>query len=275
MSFTKYDRVGEDEKFQEPFPGGRTSTSTSDSTLLDEEDVRGVTQARQKFTIKWMWLVHAALLSLSFTMFVGAFFIRTSTLEHVKKFSAYSPAASAVEYQTVKFNATMGEGSPYVGKGPEVDEAWYKISYDIGDQVITDAERKIIGMPESHLRATNPKTGVEGYRVGLEVFHQLHCINLLRQVTYKDYYSQPELGFGNFAGTQEDLQMHTDHCLEILRMNAECNADIGVFTFYMEEGDPLPWPELNSYHQCRNFNKVKEWASDNSIGNMERGDVNP
>ncbi len=41
-----------------------------------------------------------------------------------------APAAKAVEYQRVKFNATMGEGSPYVGFGPEVDKAWHAISYD-------------------------------------------------------------------------------------------------------------------------------------------------
>jgi len=66
-----------------------------------------------------------------------------------------------------------------------------------------------------------------------------------------------------------------DHCLEILRMNVQCNADVGVFTFYLLEGDPLPWPELNSWHQCRNFDRVREWALDNSVGNMERGDVSP
>lgn len=167
----------------------------------------------------------------------------------------------------------MGEGSPYVGFGPEVDEAWHKISYDIGDQMITPEELKIIEMPESSLKVKHPKTGVEGYRVGLEVFHQLHCINLLRQVTYKDYYMK--LGNGNFAEGKEALTMHTDHCLEILRKNIECNADIGVFTFYMEEGDPLPWPELNSFHQCRNFEAVKAWALENSVGNMERPDVHP
>ncbi|EHL02091.1 hypothetical protein M7I_2047 [Glarea lozoyensis 74030] len=107
----------------------------------------------------------------------------------------------------VKFNGTMGEGSPYVGKGPEVDEAWHKISYDIGDQMITPEELKIIGMPESSLKVKHPQTGVEGYRVGLEVFHQLHCLNLLRQVTYKEYYT--EIGNGNFASGDEELQMHT------------------------------------------------------------------
>lgn len=80
-----------------------------------------------------------------------------------------APAASAIEYQRVKFNATMGEGSPFVGKGPSVDEAWDKISYDMGDQMITPEELKIIGMPESSLKVKHPVTGVEGYRVGLEV----------------------------------------------------------------------------------------------------------
>jgi hypothetical protein len=269
---SKYHAVQNDEKFTEVFPR-RSSTSTSDSTLLEDEEDHREPEPRSRFSGKWMWLVHAVLLLLSFTMFMSAMFTKASTLEHVRKFSAYSPAAEAVHYERVKFNATMGEGSPYVGKGAEVDKAWHAISYDIGDQVITDEELEIIGMPMTHLRAKHPKTGVEGYRVGLEVFHQLHCINLLRQVTYKDHYV--ELGNGNFAGGDEELQMHTDHCLEILRMNVQCNADVGVFTFYLMDGDPLPWPELNSYHQCRNFNAVRDWALDNSVGNMERGDVSP
>ena len=61
-------------------------------------------------------------------------------------------------------------------------------------------------MPETSLKVNNPQTGEEGYRVGMEVFHQLHCINLLRRVTYKDYYEP--LG-GEFAKGPEELQKHT------------------------------------------------------------------
>jgi hypothetical protein len=131
----------------------------------------------------------------------------------------------------------MGEGSPYVGSGPEVDKAWHAISYDskhtfdtlsdlninrlaVGDQVITNEELDIIGMPKTHLRAIHPKTGVEGYRVGLEVFHQLHCINLLRQVTYKDYYTK--LGNGNFAAGEEELQMHTGEFIQARNLKSFC-----------------------------------------------------
>lgn len=142
---SNYHAVENDEKFTEVGFPRRTSTSTSDSTLLEDEEDHTI-EPRSRWTSKWMWLVHVTLLSLSFTMFVSALFTKASTLEHVKKFSAYckllslgqcpisdrqsAPAAEAVEYKKVKFNATMGEGSPYVGKGAEVDKAWHAISYD-------------------------------------------------------------------------------------------------------------------------------------------------
>lgn len=92
----------------------------------------------------------------------------------------------------------------------------------MGDQVITNEELAIIDMPKSHLKAIHPKTGVEGYRVGLEVFHQLHCINLLRQVTYKDYYT--EVGGGDLAATKEELQMHTGK--QLLPLFIHCSTNV-------------------------------------------------
>ena len=82
--------------------------------------------------------------------------------------------------------------------------------------MITPEELRKIDMPTSSLKVKHPKTGVEGYRVGLEVFHQLHCVNLLRQVTYKDYYM--ELGNGNFAGGEKELQMHTGRSYSLHRL---------------------------------------------------------
>jgi hypothetical protein len=44
--------------------------------------------------------------------------------------------------------------------------------------------------PANAMQVTDPKTGETGYRVGLEVFHQLHCLNLLRMSTYPEYYTK-------------------------------------------------------------------------------------
>lgn len=136
----------------------------------------------------------------------------------------------------------------------------------VGDQIISGTQLQLLGMPETSLKVTHPKTGVEGYRVGLEVFHQLHCVNLLRQVTYKEHYQTVS---GGLAADSQELRMHTDHCLEILRLNVQCNADIGLFTFNTLPGEPLPWPELNTQHTCRNFDAVREWAMEHSVGNRE------
>lgn len=145
---SKYQPLGADEKFHDVVFPTRTSTSESlGSTLLEDEEDSRITEPRSRFNINWMWLVHAVLLTLSFGLFISAYFTRASTLTHVQHFSAYcesrlfllrlyllttaiAPAAKAVEYQTIKFNDTMGEHSPYVGKGPEVDKAWHAISYD-------------------------------------------------------------------------------------------------------------------------------------------------
>ena len=79
--------------------------------------------------------------------------------------------------------------SEYIGFGPEVDKAWDHITYDVGDQMITPEELNRLGLNPGSLKIKDPRTGKEGYRVGIQVFHQLHCLNLLRQDSYKDWYS--------------------------------------------------------------------------------------
>ncbi|RDW64667.1 hypothetical protein BP6252_10318 [Coleophoma cylindrospora] len=246
-----------------------TSPDSLASTLMEDDD-HSFKEPTRRISSRWVWLVHALLLSVSFSLFVSTYYLRGSTLRHVQQFSAWSPAAEVVEYVKVKYNNTMM--SPYIGKGPEVDKAWNAISYDTGDQTIEISDLKKIDMPESALKYTDPKTGAVKVRVGLEVFHQLHCVNLLRQVTYRDWYEDIS---GEFHEGQEALQKHTDHCLEILRKSIECNADIGVFTLYKHADDQLPWPELNTWHTCRNFDKIRDWAMENTIGNVQRPDVHP
>lgn len=277
-----------DSKYQK-LPGqGKSLSSRSDedaaSEILEKYDIQYRSSTlHERLDSKWLWLAHAILLTTSLILFTLSIVNRPTTLRHVREFSAWSPADVAVQYDHVQYNITM-KGNPFVGAGPEVDRAWREIAHDAGDQWISKSDLKRIGMPESHLKVDNPKTGEEGYRVGLEVFHHLHCLNLLRKVTYKEHYEN--LG-GDVSASPKELKGHTgiafsssghevlvtdrfsDHCLEVLRLNAMCSADIGVFTLYYIEGDPLPWPALNSQHVCRNFDAVYQWASENSVGTME------
>ena len=42
--------------------------------------------------------------------------------------------------------------------------------------------------PQDSLKVTDPQSGETGYRVGLEVFHQLQCLNMLRMSTYPEFF---------------------------------------------------------------------------------------
>lgn len=96
--------------------------------------------------------------------------------------------APIVKYETVRYNLTPLVEGPFVGYGDEVDKAWDSIANDMGDQMISEEELNRLGLPKNSLKVKDPKTGKEGYRAAVEVFHQLHCLNLLRQYVYKDYY---------------------------------------------------------------------------------------
>ena len=113
--------------------------------------------------------------------------------------------------------------SPYVGASPESDAAWNRITFDIGDQMISESELVAIDKPNTVLKVTDPNTGIEGYRIGLEVFHQLHCLNLLRKVSYQEYYRP--MG-GDFADPPEKFRGHVGESDRILDVLDASRADI-------------------------------------------------
>lgn len=55
-----------------------------------------------------------------------------------------------------------------------------------------------------------------------------------------------------------------DHCLEILRQKLTCDADVGVVTTDWVARRSTPWPNFNTWHKCRNFDGVVEWAKRNN-----------
>ena len=105
--------------------------SYESSTTLDGlDDIDSPSRASSNLaTCRLLWLVQGTLFLTSLSLLLLASKIRLSTLKHVQQFSAWSPAAPAVEYSSVKYNITTVENR-FVGAGPEVDRAWREISYD-------------------------------------------------------------------------------------------------------------------------------------------------
>ncbi|KAH7361401.1 hypothetical protein B0T11DRAFT_74102 [Plectosphaerella cucumerina] len=216
------------------------------------------------------WVAHGLLLSTSLIFFAASYRMQNakpSEVSYTEAFSSWSPAAGVVQYHTERYNLTpIMDWSPYVGYGAEVDRAWDHITNNIGDQMISQEELDKLGLDPASLKIKHPMTGEEGYRIGIEVFHQLHCLNLLRMATYREWYSLESVG-GDVATDDEDLRGHVDHCLEALRLNLMCQSDIGVFTFknYPDLDVEGHWPDFSTLHVCRNFDAIRDWAMVNSV----------
>ena len=145
-----------------------------------------------------------------------------------------------------------------------------KSPIQVGDQMVSREEMiKMKLDPNGALEITDPATGNKGFRVAIEVFHQLHCLNLLRQNNHKEYYAP--LG-GDTAAPIHDLHGHLDHCIDALRQFVMCQGDVNVFAFRFPFDDGDPWPDYSTPRVCKNYASIRQWAVDHTV---ERGADEP
>jgi hypothetical protein len=44
-----------------------------------------------------------------------------------------------------------------------------------------------------------------------------------------------------------------------------CLSDVNVFTFHEQEGMEGYWPDYNSHHVCRNFDRIRDYAKEHAM----------
>ncbi|KAI9046410.1 hypothetical protein LZ554_009585 [Drepanopeziza brunnea f. sp. 'monogermtubi'] len=119
----------------------------------------------------------------------------------------YSPALPALSYERVVFSSGFGiETSAFQGQPSEANNKLWTDLYDFGITRISADEARPMD------NKTLPIPGPEGgYVVQLTVFHQLHCLNLIRKGIY---------GAVDMTNKDDVLGIeHLDHCVDILRQS--------------------------------------------------------
>ncbi|KAJ6036866.1 hypothetical protein N7540_001145 [Penicillium herquei] len=173
-----------------------------------------------------------------------------------------SPALKEIDskYYPVKFNGTLDYPSIYrQDPSPEVDEAWNRLE-DI--RIMSISEDDVLKAGKTTDAIQIPQKWGGGYMASLEVNHQLHCVNFLRKSLFRDYYQTRSVEFSDHP---EMIHTHLLHCVEMLRQFVMCHADVGVITHNWVEDYPRPYPDFNTWHQCRNFENVLQWAKDHEM----------
>lgn len=133
---------------------------------------------------------------------------------------------------------------------PESDAAWHAL-WGVGVYSLTDDEyehwggatAQVMDKPDQHV-------------VVIEMFHQLHCVNMIRDLVYSggnaNPYDEPEWWKTG----------HIDHCIDYLRQIIMCHGDLTPMPLiYDARGHPRYAPNFNFVRTCRNFDRIYEWAA--------------
>ncbi|KAH7379735.1 tat pathway signal sequence [Cadophora sp. MPI-SDFR-AT-0126] len=176
--------------------------------------------------------------------------------------SNYSPVLKDVpiRYATQRFNGSLMHENIFRATGsPAVDAAWQTLGVDYRAAIVPPELAAASGLIDSQVQVSERYGG--GFPANVEGLHHLHCLNLLRQALYFNFDYYHSLGKGAFSNKDEILRFHVTHCLDTLRQQLMCTADVGVLgQVWWNKDQPAAYPDFNTRHKCRNFEDIRQWA---------------
>ncbi|RDW69105.1 oxidase ustYa family protein [Aspergillus mulundensis] len=180
------------------------------------------------------------------------------------------PTAPVLSSQPPQFRTNRVDGTLFPGPNPnifrqepspEVDHAWHLIS-DTRPIPLTREDVLAIGKdPSAAVKLPHAVFGLgdDIYAGRLDVLHQLHCLNALRQESYFEYYYGHKYASPAEARNDTLHAYHLSHCVYMLLQNILCHANTDVYTHLWTDGVGHPWPDFGIEHRCVDFGAILEY----------------
>ncbi|KAJ7160009.1 hypothetical protein C8R43DRAFT_349437 [Mycena crocata] len=157
-----------------------------------------------------------------------------------------------ISYKTVKFHRGLADDIPVYEQrpSPEVDAAW--------EELYAYAASRI---PKSEaVKMTNTTWPIlhdeDNYFMAADVFHQLHCLDMLRQQVH------PGHNYTRLSG------MHIRHCIGAIRQALMCYADVSPVVWQWSSKFNEAEQRDDILHTCRDFDRLQGWAKERSLGEL-------
>ncbi|KUI53434.1 hypothetical protein VP1G_00904 [Cytospora mali] len=194
-----------------------------------------------------------------------------STLNsELRRVSTYSPIHDLVdlEMHPIKVN-----GSLFMPSEPSIarampnnasDEMWDEIELT---RILPVTKADIIKMgkdPSTAVKLEDNLWGLgdDAYATIVDVYHQLHCLNSLRQIAYGKHYG---MVMGNTEGEPTLKEIHINHCVDILYQALVCSGNVNLITMHWVETQQHPFPDMSVNRQCINFDKLTKWRKESTV----------
>ncbi|KAK5996699.1 hypothetical protein PT974_02039 [Cladobotryum mycophilum] len=171
------------------------------------------------------------------------------------KGTLYEPEGAPYKQAYTEYKLPLGEKSPFTTFDRDVaDEAWHSISMKEGLGWLEVSQEKVDLMDQSSVKFNDGA----GYFFGMDVFHQLHCLNYLRKKTILYNHLYPSEG--EIEHQQVPPEFHIPHCIDSIRLSLQRHADVTLVSQRWANNWLEPWAVWTNKHTCRNFDAIRDWA---------------
>ncbi|KAI9833741.1 MAG: hypothetical protein M1819_003474 [Sarea resinae] len=230
----------------------RAPSSEGEEGFADKDVSRKSQQRSWLSRCQWLLLL-ANLILLAINVVLSIAHFKPHWADYPELEFVIPPLKRVLSYQVRKTDLGIGQSTPYGRDTVEADELWKEISQDGPYGWITVQKSDLEKINQTSVRLEDGS----GYLAGVEVFHELHCLNWFRRRM-----------LGREFGPEEDPMpdYHLAHCLDILRLSIQCHADLSLMPLRWVEGYPFPWPIFQTTRQCRNWDNIMSWTKKHSIG---------
>lgn len=149
----------------------------------------------------------------------------------------------------------------YFGRpNPAIDTAWEKLlryQYPaVSDDEIASNPALSFSPKDKH-----PITGK--YHGALDVFHNLHCLNMVRRQLDKEYYGEMNMKKRNEESSLDAAEKdHLYHCMNHIRQSLQCRPDLSPAAMHVyrdADGSQFFLGNAKS-HSCYDWQSIMDWA---------------
>lgn len=181
--------------------------------------------------------------------------------------SPTGPLFSALSYSSTRFNSGFAPDlSVYQGVPNETNNAaWNELTH-VGMVALTESEQSKLPEKSSIFMNSTENSGNGVLHLGaVEVFHQLHCLDMLRMEIHgvlEPWYKK------HSPHNIETRPGHLEHCIEYIRQSMMCRPSLDVLPFWTDPKTDQWHPVFNGTRTCADFTKIKDWAVNRKAGNL-------
>ncbi|KAH8807614.1 hypothetical protein F5884DRAFT_880843 [Xylogone sp. PMI_703] len=151
--------------------------------------------------------------------------------------------------------ALWPENKRYFGTpDQEIEDNWEAL---IGNRYFSISEseaKKAWG--EKHREYVDQMVG--GYTAGLDLFHTLHCVDMIRRTLYPDFYNV----------SSPNTRVHAEHCLNVIRQSIQCYGSTTLIPTKYFDGLESNYIDSDQLHTCRSFRTLRNWVNMRQKGGL-------